>query len=158
VFQHKQHKKKGVTVASTKVITTTWDKKALVAKLKETLKRMDAEIAAWDKEDKNFKALTTAWEKKVEAWAKKNLAKANRVNVTTSYRVVSVDFEYDTNVFEAIHGKRPERSNRPTYKDTNYNTPVSPYGQVESAIALIEGSTDTEFKINTASAWAAWIR
>jgi hypothetical protein len=158
VFQQKQHKKKGVTVASTKVITTTWDKKALVAKLKETLKRMDAEIAAWDKEDKNFKALTEAWDKKVEAWSKKNLAKANDVDINRYSHRINVTFTYNGDVIEAVHGKRPERSSRPAYKDTNYNTPVSPYAQVESAIALIEGSTDTEFKINTASAWAAWIR
>jgi hypothetical protein len=38
-------------MASSKVISTTWTKKDLVAKLKQNLKRMDDEVAAWEKEN-----------------------------------------------------------------------------------------------------------
>jgi hypothetical protein len=55
-------------------------------------------------------------------------------------------------------GKRPDQGRKPQYKDTNYNNNVSEYEQVENAIALIEGATDTEFKITSSSTWASFIR
>jgi hypothetical protein len=54
-------------------------------------------------------------------------------------------------------GERPERGRKPTYKDTHYSD-VNEYDQVQNAIAIIEGAIETEFKINSSSTWASFIR
>ena len=146
-------------MASTKVIATTWAKKDLLKKLNDTLKRMDAEIVAWDKDRATIKKRQDAWDKKAEAWAKKNLSKAIDTDFNTGgYKGPNVSLYFDREAFEAAVGERPDTVRKPDYKDTNYSKTVSDYEQVQNAIALIEGSTDTEFKINTASVWASFIR
>jgi hypothetical protein len=146
-------------MASTKVIATTWSKKDLVTKLKATLKRMDAEIEAWDKEDATLKKRQEAWDKKATAWAKKNISQAVDIDFNTGgYKGPYISMFFDKDIFTTELGERPNHGRRPEYKDVNYSKPVSDYDQVLNAIALIEGSTDTEFKINTTSVWASFIR
>ncbi len=146
-------------MASTKVIATTWSKKELLAKLKSTLKRMDDEINEWEKGHSTIKKRQEAWDKKAEAWAKKNLSKANDFDFNTGgYKGPYVSVYFDQAAFDAAIGERPELGRKPQYKDTNYNKDVSDYEQVQNAIALIEGSVDVEYKINTSSVWASFIR
>ena len=145
-------------MASTKVIATTWAKKDLLKKLNDTLKRMDAEIVAFEKECATLKKRQEAWDKKAEAWAKKNLVKANDVDTNKYHNRFAITYSFDTELAVSALGERPDTDRRPQYKDTNYNATISDYDQVQNALALIEGSTDTEFKINTSSVWASFIR
>ena len=144
-------------MASSKVIATTWDKKDLIAKLKETLKRMDAEIEEYEKDNKTLQKRQDAWDKKAMAWAKKNIDKAYEIDTNNYHNRFTLQFNFNLELLEEL-GERPSNGRRPDYKDTNYNKQVSDYAQVENAIALIQGSTDTEFKINTTSTWASFIR
>ena len=144
-------------MASSKVIATTWAKKDLVKKLNETIKRMDAEIVAYEKDKATYEKRREAWQKKAVAWAVKNISKAESTNVSHGYKNASFSIYFDKDVLDQIPGE-PEALTKPEYKDTNYSKPVSDYDQVLNAIALIEGSTDTEFKINTTSVWASFIR
>ena len=144
-------------MASNKVIATTWAKKDLVAKLKATLKRMDAEISEWNKDQLTLKKRQQAWDKKAEAWAKKNVAKADEVSVTKYHNRFALQYTFNEQLAEDALGERPDSTYAPRYKQERYDE-VSEYNQVLNAIALIEGSTDTEFKITTTSTWAAFIR
>ena len=146
-------------MASTKVISTTWAKKDLLKKLNDTLKRMDAEIVAWDKDQATIKKRQDVWDKKAEAWAKKNISKAIDLDFSTKgYKGPCATLFFDRSEFYDALGDRPDIDRKPDYKDTNYSKSVSDYEQLQNAIALIEGSTDTEFKINTTSVWASFIR
>jgi hypothetical protein len=146
-------------MASTKVIATTWAKKDLVTKLKATLKRMDAEINEYEKEQLTLKKRQEAWQKKASAWVKKNIANATSIEPCVGgYKGPSANVYFDKEVFDKEIGEYPSNGRRPDYKDINYSKPVSDYDQVLNAIALIEGSTDTEYKINTTSVWASFIR
>ena len=144
-------------MASTKVISTTWAKKDLLKKLNDTLKRMDAEIVAWEKDNATIEKRQDAWDKKAVAWAKKNVAKAYEADTTEYHNRFSLTYSFDLELAEAALGERPDNGRKPQYKDSHYNE-VSDYAQVQNAIALIDGSTDTEFKINTTSTWASFIR
>lgn len=144
-------------MAQTKVIATTWAKKDLLKKLNDTLKRMDAEIVAWEKDQATFEKRNKAWEKKAVAWALKNIAKAESTSFSNGYRNAHVSIYFENDAFPLLEEK-PESVKKPDYKETNYNKSVSDYEQVQNAIALIEGATDTEFKINSSSAWASFIR
>jgi phosphorylcholine metabolism protein LicD len=137
-------------MASTRVIATTWDKKTLIAKLKATLKRMDDEISEWEKDHKTY-------DKRLAAW-NKNASKAKEVTTSNGYKGESITIYFDGDVLTEAIGEKPEQNRQPKYKDTNYNQEISDYDQVLNAIALIEGSTDTVFKINTSSVWASFIR
>jgi hypothetical protein len=149
-------------MATTKVIATTWAKKDLVKKLNETLKRMDAEIVAWEKDHATLEKRQDAWDKKAIAWAKQNISSVKGVETTVSpnqYRNrFSLEYSFDNDVAEEALGERPSQERKPDYKNTSYNNVVSDYEQVQNALALIEGSTDVEFKINTSSVWASFIR
>lgn len=145
-------------MASTKVIATTWAKKDLLKKLNDTLKRMDAEIVAYDKDNATLEKRQEAWDKKAAAWAKKNIAKAKDVDTNSYNNRFQLNFWFDPELAKSALGERPSNGRRPDYKDTNYNKDVSDYDQVSNAIALIEGATDTEFKINSSSTWASFIR
>jgi hypothetical protein len=161
MHQHKQTTHKGgLALASTKVIATTWSKKDLVKKLKETLKRMDDEIVEWEKNHATVDRRQKAWDKKAEAWMKKNLSKMTSFEFNTGgYKGPNAQVYFDKETLEAELGERPEETCRPNYKRANYGYgDTSDYDQVQNAIALIEGATDTEFKINTTSVWASFIR
>ena len=145
-------------MASTKVIATTWSKKDLSNKLKATLKRMDDEIAAWEKESATLDERQKAWDKKAVLWAKKNLAKAFDVDTTKYHNRFQLNFSFKSDEATKVLGERPNSERKPNYKDTGYGSSISDYEQVQNALALIEGSTDTEFKINTSSVWASFIR
>jgi len=145
-------------MASTKVIATTWSKKELLAKLKSTIKRMDDEINEWEKNHLTLAKRQAAWDKKAIAWVIKNASKATDHNVSDGYKGRNVTFYFDGDIVEAALGERPEQGRKPQYKDTSYNKEVSDYEQVQNAIALIEGSVDVEYKINTSSVWASFIR
>jgi hypothetical protein len=144
-------------MASNKVIATTWAKKDLVKKLTETLKRMDAEIDDWNKNQKTYQKRREAWEKKVVIWTKANVAKSTEVTTYQRHDGLNITLVFKDNDIEEAVGKMPTQEREPQYKDSRYNE-VSDYAQVQNAIALIEGSTDTEFKINTTSVWASFIR
>ena len=145
-------------MASTKVIATTWAKKDLVKKLTETLKRMDAEIVAYEKDCATLEKRQEAWDKKASAWAKANMSKARNIDSSVYHNRFQLNISFDPQLAKDALGERPSNVRRPDYKDVNYSHTVSDYDQVQNAVALIEGSTDTEFKINTSSAWAAFIR
>ncbi len=144
-------------MAQTKVIATTWAKKDLLKKLNDTLKRMDAEIVAWDKDYATLEKRQDAWDKKAIAWAKANMAKANDIDSDIYHNRFQLNISFDTQLAKDALGERPDRPRKPTYKDSHYSD-VNEYDQVQNAIALIEGSTDTEFKINSSSTWASFIR
>jgi hypothetical protein len=145
-------------MAQTKVIATTWAKKDLLKKLNDTLKRMDAEIVAWEKNNATLEKRQDAWDKKALAWAMKNMSKAKDTDTNTYHNRFQLEITFDPKLAEDALGERPSNERKPEYKDTNYNKDVSEYAQVENAIALIEGATDTEFKINSSSTWASFIR
>jgi hypothetical protein len=149
-------------MATTKVIATTWAKKDLLKKLNETLKRMDAEIVAWEKDNATLEKRQDAWDKKAIAWAKQNISSVKGVETTVNpnqYRNrFSLEYSFDNDVAEEALGQRPSQERKPAYKDTNYNRDVSEYEQIQNAIALIDGATDTEFKISSSSTWASFIR
>jgi hypothetical protein len=144
-------------MASTKVIATTWAKKDLLKKLKDTLKRMDAEIVAWEKDNATLEKRQDAWDKKADAWAKKNLAKAKEISSHTYHNRFQLNYSFDLSLAKDALGERPTNEREPQYKNTRYDA-VSEYDQIQNAIALIEGSTDVEYKINTSSVWASFIR
>ena len=145
-------------MASTKVIATTWNKKTLATKLKQTLQRMDNEIVAWDKANATIKKRQDAWDKKAVAWAKKNVAKAEEVNTNKYHNRFSLTYQFDPEMVEAALGERPEMDRKPTYKDTSYGQKDSDYDQVANAIALVENCDDDAIKITTSSTWASFIR
>jgi hypothetical protein len=145
-------------MASTKVIATTWAKKDLVTKLKATLKRMDDEIVAWEKDNATLEKRQQAWDKKAVAWAIKNMSKAKDTDSCMYHNRFQLSISFDTQLAEDALGIRPFQDRKPDYKGTNYSKDESDYSQVENALALIEGSTDVEYKINTSSVWASFIR
>lgn len=145
-------------MAQTKVIATTWAKKDLLKKLNDTLKRMDAEIAAWDKDHATLEKRQDAWDKKALAWAMKNMSKAKDTDTSTYHNRFQLNITFDPKLASDALGERPSQERKPEYKGTSYDKDTSDYEQVQNAIALIEGSTDTEFKINTSSVWASFIR
>ena len=151
------YEKGAITMASTKVIATTWAKKDLLNKLKATIKRMDDEIVEWNKIQSTLKKRQEAWDKKAEAWAKKNVAKADEVSATTYHNRFTLTYTFNAQLAEDALGERPDNGNAPRYKQERYDE-VSEYNQVLNAIALVEGGTDTEFKITTSSTWASFIR
>jgi hypothetical protein len=144
-------------MASTKVIATTWAKKDLVKKLQETLKRMDDEIEAWSKAEQTLKQRQDAWDKKAIAWAKKNVAKAYKTDVSSYINSFDLAYSFDIKLASEALGERPSYSRQPEHKDAGRGE-ISDYEQVKNALALIEGSTDVEFKINTSTQWALFIR
>ena len=145
-------------MASTKVIATTWNKKTLATKLKQTLQRMDNEIVAWDKANATIKKRQDAWDKKAVAWAKKNVAKAEEVNTNKYHNRFSLTYQFDSEMVGAALGERPEMGRKPTYKDTSYDQKDSDYDQVANAIALVENCDDDVIKITSSSTWASFIR
>ena len=151
------YQRERITMASTKVIATTWAKKDLVKKLYDTLKRMDAEIVAWEKDNATLEKRQDAWDKKAVAWAKKNLAKAKDVSSTSYHNRFQFNYSFDLELAKDALGERPTNEREPQYKKGRYDE-VTEYEQIQNAIALIEGSTDTEYKINTSSVWASFIR
>ena len=144
-------------MASTKVISTTWAKKDLLKKLNDTLKRMDAEIVAWNKDSATIEKRKDAWDKKAVAWAKKNIAKAYEVDTNSYYNRFSLTYSFNLELAEAALGERPDIGRKPQYKDTRYNE-FNEYEQVQNAIAIVEGATDLEFKITSSCTWASFIR
>ena len=145
-------------MAQTKVIATTWAKKDLLKKLNDTLKRMDAEIVAWDKDNATLEKRQDAWDKKALAWALKNMSKAKDTDANTYHNRLQLNITFDPQLAKDALGERPSQERKPDYKNTSYNNVTSDYEQVQNALALIEGSTDVEFKINTSSVWASFIR
>jgi hypothetical protein len=144
-------------MTTTKVIATTWAKKDLLKKLNDTLNRMDAEIVAWEKDQVTLEKRQDAWDKKAIAWAKKNIAKAYEIEPKKYNHRFSLTYSFNNELAEAALGERPDSERKPKYKDSRYDE-VSEYEQVQNAIALIDGATDTEFKINSSSTWALFIR
>ena len=144
-------------MASTKVIATTWAKKDLLKKLNDTLKRMDAEIVAWEKDNATLEKREDAWDKKALAWGMKNISKAKDTTTSTYHSRLQLNISFDPHLAKDALGERPSQERKPQYKESRYDE-VSDYDQVQNATALIEGSTDTEFKINTSSVWASFIR
>ena len=145
-------------MAQTKVIATTWAKKDLLKKLNDTLKRMDAEIVAWEKDNATLEKRQDAWDKKAVAWAIKNMSKAKDTDGVTYHNRFQLNISFDTKLAEDALGERPSIERKPDYKGNSYDKNESDYNQVQNAIALIEGATDVEFKINSSSTWASFIR
>ena len=146
-------------MATTKVISTTWNKKTLATKLKQTLKRMDDEIVAWNKANATIRKRQDAWDKKAEAWAKKNISKASDIDFSSGgYKGPYISLFFDKEALDAALGERPEMDRKPSYKDTSYDKKDSDYDQVANAIALVENCDDDVIKITSSSTWASFIR
>jgi hypothetical protein len=145
-------------MATTKVISTTWAKKDLLKKLKDTLNRMDAEIVAWEKNETTLKKRQDAWDKKAVAWAKTNMSKADDIDSSSYHNRFQLNISFDPQLAKDALGERPSGERQPDYKGSRYSSDDCEYEQVQNAIALIEGATDVEFKINSSSTWASFIR
>jgi hypothetical protein len=66
----------------------------------------------------------------------------------------------DTSVIAAAIGPSPEgkRDTRPDYDQTNYNQKVEPLEEIENAIAMFKGCTDTDIKVSMKSAFFRYLR
>jgi len=145
-------------MTTTKVIATTWAKKDLLKKLNDTLKRMDAEIVAWEKDDATLEKRQQAWDKKAAAWAVKNMSKVKDTDTCSYHNRFQLNISFDPQLAKDALGERPSQERKPDYKGNSYDKNESDYDQIQNAIALIDGATDTEFKINSSSTWASFIR
>ena len=144
-------------MASSKVISTTWTKKDLVAKLKQNLKRMDDEVTAWEKDNATIEKRQAAWDKKAVAWGLKNISKARDTDASEYHNRVQLNLSFDLEVIKDAMGERPSQDRKPQYKNSSYNE-KSEYELLENALSLVEGSVDLEYKITSSSTWASFIR
>jgi hypothetical protein len=144
-------------MASSKVISTTWTKKDLVAKLKQNLKRMDDEVDAWEKANATIEKRQAAWDKKALAWGLKNISKARDTDASEYHNRVQLNISFDLELIKDAVGERPSQDRKPQYKNSSYNE-KSEYELLENALSLVEGSVDLEYKITSSSTWASFIR
>jgi hypothetical protein len=73
---------------------------------------------------------------------------------------MTIDIVVDTSVLVAAIGPSPEGKNneRPQYDQTNYNQKVAPLEEIENAIAMFKGCTDTDIKVSMKSSFFRYLR
>ena len=145
--------------------SVTYNTKSLIKQLEATRDRMNKEIADWEDAASKLPAKQKAWDKKARAWFKKNAASLieDDTNVTSrNYHreTVSIDLVVDTAVLIAAIGPSPEgqRDTRPQYDQTRYDQKVEPLEEIENAIAMFKGCTDTDIKVSMKSGFFRYLR
>lgn len=145
--------------------SVTYNTKSLIKQLEATLARMNKEIADWEDANSKLPAKQKAWDKKARAWFKKNAASLinDDLNVHTGWgqnRDASLSLSVSLKELEAAIGESPEGQNatRPDYDRTNYHQKESPIDEVENAIAMFKGCSDTEIKVSMRSAFFKYLR
>lgn len=145
--------------------SVTYNTKSLIKQLEATRDRMKKEIAEWEDANSKLPARQKAWDKKARAWFKKNAASLiddDTDVISRNYHrdTIHIDLTVDTSVIAAAIGPSPEgtRDTRPDYDQTNYNQKVEPLEEIENAIAMFKGCTDTDIKVSMKSAFFRYLR
>ena len=156
-------KEKGTDVTTT--ASVTYNTKSLIKQLEATRDRMNREIAAWEDASSKLPAKQKAWDKKARVWFKKNAASliTDDINVHKGWgnnRDVTLSLSLSLKDLEAAIGESPEgQSNqRPNYDQTDYRQKISPLEEIENAIAMFKGCSDTEIKVSMKSAFFKYLR
>ena len=145
--------------------SVTYNTKSLVKQLEATRDRMKKEIAEWEDANEKLPAKQKAWEKKARAWFKKNAATLidDDCSISLGYHNknrVQINVYGNTKDLFAEIGPSPEGKNnsRPQYDQTRYDQKVAPLDEVENAIAMFKGCSDTEIKVSMKSAFFKYLR
>ena len=152
-------------VSTSTTASVTYNTKSLIKQLEATRDRMNKEIAAWEDASSKLPAKQKAWDKKARAWFKKNAASLIEDDTDVQHRsyhrdTMTIDIVVDTSVLVAAIGPSPEGKNneRPQYDQTNYNQKVAPLEEIENAIAMFKGCTDTDIKVSMKSSFFRYLR
>jgi hypothetical protein len=152
-------------VSTSTTASVTYNTKSLIKQLEATRDRMKKEIAEWEDAASKLPAKQKAWDKKARAWFKKNAASlidddTDVTNRNYNRNTTHIQIEVDTSVMTEAIGPSPEgtRETRPDYDQTNYNQKVEPLEEIENAIAMFKGCTDTDIKVSMKSAFFRYLR
>jgi len=152
-------------VSTSTTASVTYNTKSLIKQLEATRDRMNKEIAEWEDAASKLPAKQKAWDKKARAWFKKNAASlidddTNVHNRNYHRDTTHIEITVDTSVMTKAIGPSPEgtRETRPDYDQTNYNQKVAPLEEIENAIAMFKGCTDTDIKVSMKSAFFRYLR
>ena len=161
VCDHVQEKGTDVTTTA----SVTYNTKSLIKQLEATRDRMNREIAEWEEASAKLPAKQKAWDKKARAWFKKHAAALidDETNVCLPYgnsNTVQIQIRASNKELVAAIGESPEgKSNqRPQYDQTRYDQKVAPLDEIENAIAMFKGCSDTEIKVSMKSAFFKYLR
>ena len=157
--------REGTDVSTSTTASVTYNTKSLIKQLEATRDRMNKEIAEWEDANSKLPAKQKAWDKKARAWFKKNAASfidddTDVHNRSYSRNTTHIEIIVDTSVITEAIGPSPEgtRETRPDYDQTNYNQKVKPLEEIENAIAMFKGCTDTDIKVSMKSAFFRYLR
>ena len=157
--------REGTDVSTSTTASVTYNTKSLIKQLEATRDRMNKEIAEWEDAASKLPAKQKAWDKKARAWFKKNAASLIDDDTDVHNRsyqrdTTHVELKVDTSMLTANIGPSPEGKNdsRPQYDQTNYNQKVAPLEEIENAIAMFKGCTDTDIKVSMKSAFFRYLR
>ncbi len=152
-------------VSTSTTASVTYNTKSLIKQLEATRDRMNKEIAEWEDAASKLPAKQKAWDKKARAWFKKNAASlidddTDVTNRNYGRNTIHIDLTVDTPTLTEAIGPSPEgtRDSRPDYDQTNYNQKVEPLEEIENAIAMFKGCTDTDIKVSMKSAFFRYLR
>jgi len=152
-------------VSTSTTASVTYNTKSLIKQLEATRDRMNKEIADWEDAASKLPAKQKAWDKKARAWFKKNAASLIDDEAAVQNRnyhrdTTHLDLIVDTSVITAAIGPCPEghRESRPQYDQTRYDQKVAPLDEIENAIAMFKGCTDTDIKVSMKSAFFRYLR
>jgi hypothetical protein len=159
------HTEKGTDVSTSTTASVTYNTKALIKQLEATRDRMNKEIAEWEDANSKLPAKQKAWDKKARAWFKKNAASLIDDDTDVHSRsynrnTIHIELTVDTAMLTEAIGPSPEgkSDSRPQYDQTNYNQKVEPLEEIENAIAMFKGCTDTDIKVSMKSAFFRYLR
>jgi hypothetical protein len=157
--------REGTDVSTSTTASVTYNTKSLVKQLEATRDRMKKEIAEWEDAAGKLPAKQKAWDKKARAWFKKNAGTLIDDDTTVtvnnySRHLAQVQLVADMKDVIAAIGPSPDgnRDSRPQYDQTNYNQKVEPLEEIENAIAMFKGCTDTDIKVSMKSAFFRYLR
>jgi hypothetical protein len=157
--------REGTDVSTSTTASVTYNTKSLIKQLEATRDRMNEEIAEWEDAASKLPAKQKAWDKKARAWFKKNAASlidddTDVHNRNYSRNTTHIEIKVDTSMLTADIGPSPEgkHDSRPQYDQTNYNQKVAPLEEIENAIAMFKGCTDTDIKVSMKSAFFRYLR
>lgn len=144
--------------------SVTYNTKSLIKQLEATRDRMNKEIEEWEASNAKLPAKQKAWEKKARAWFKKNAA--SLIDDESSLYISGHNNRAQINVYGNIAdlyaeiGMSPEqdRGERPRYDQERYDQKVAPLDEIENAIAMFKGCSDTEIKVSMKSSFFKYLR
>jgi len=152
-------------VSTSTTASVTYNTKSLIKQLEATRDRMKKEIAEWEEASSKLPAKQKAWDKKARAWFRKNAARLieddEEVTSRDYYRdTTHVQLTVDTAVLVEAIGPSPEGrgKDRPDYDRTTYNQKIAPLDEIENAIAMFKGCTDTDIKVSMKSGFFRYLR